>query len=89
MTRPYFSVVTPSWNQGSWIEGCIKSVLSQGVTDFEHIVLDNCSSDETEQVLARYPHLHVIRRGGSRPIACLEQGIPARARRDHLLAERR
>ena len=61
MTPPYFSVVTPSWNQGSWIQGCIQSVLNQGVTDFEHIVLDNCSTDQTEEVLSRYAHLKVIR----------------------------
>lgn len=57
MTSPYFSVVTPSWNQGAWIEGCIESVLRQGAQDFEHIVFDNCSTDETAAILARYPHL--------------------------------
>jgi glycosyltransferase involved in cell wall biosynthesis len=61
MTRPYFSVVTPSWNQGAWIGGCIESVLAQGVTDFEHLVLDNCSTDETEEVLRGYSNLQVIR----------------------------
>ena len=66
MTRPFFSVVTPSWNQGAWIEGCIKSVLQQGVEDFEHIVFDNCSDDQTAEVLARYPHLqtHIERDSG-------------------------
>jgi glycosyltransferase involved in cell wall biosynthesis len=66
MNRPYFSVVTPSWNQGAWIEGCIQSVLQQGVEDFEHIVFDNCSDDQTTEILARYPHLqtHVERDSG-------------------------
>lgn len=59
MTTPYFSVVTPSWNQGAWIEGCIHSVLHQNVADFEHIVFDNCSNDETPHILAKYPHLQV------------------------------
>jgi glycosyltransferase involved in cell wall biosynthesis len=54
---PFFSVVTPSWNQAQYIEGCIRSVLEQGVEDFEHIVLDNCSTDGTQEILARYPHL--------------------------------
>lgn len=56
-SAPFFSVVTPSWNQAQYIEGCIRSVLAQGVTDFEHIVLDNCSTDGTQEILARYPHL--------------------------------
>ena len=57
MSAPFFSVITPSWNQGEWLEGCIQSVSKQGVADFEHIVLDNCSTDSTAAVLARHPHL--------------------------------
>ena len=55
---PFFSVLTPSWNQAAWIEGCITSVLAQGVgDDFEHLVFDNCSTDGTAEILARFPHL--------------------------------
>ncbi len=54
------SIVTPSFNQGAFIEDAIKSVLAQGHPDFEHIVVDNCSTDNTAHVLARYPHLKVI-----------------------------
>ena len=54
---PFFSVITPSWNQGAFLGGCIESVLAQGDADFEHIVYDNVSTDETAAVAARYPHL--------------------------------
>ena len=54
---PYFSVITPSFNQGPFLEGAIQSVLAQGDPDFEHLVLDNCSTDGTREVLARHPHL--------------------------------
>lgn len=57
MNRPYFSVLTPSFNQAPWIEGCIQSVLAQSVSDFEHIVFDNCSTDGTREILERHPHL--------------------------------
>jgi glycosyltransferase involved in cell wall biosynthesis len=56
---PYFSVITPSFNQGPYMETCIRSVLEQGDSDFEHLVFDNCSTDETAAVLAKYPHLKV------------------------------
>jgi glycosyltransferase involved in cell wall biosynthesis len=59
MSIPFFSVVTPSWNQAAWVEGCIQSVLTQGVSDFEHIVFDNRSTDGTSEILARYEHLRV------------------------------
>ena len=75
--NPCFSVVTPSWNQGAWIDGCIRSVLAQGVDDFEHIVLDNCSSDETPEVLARYPHLRVAVEQDSGQANALNKGFNA------------
>jgi glycosyltransferase involved in cell wall biosynthesis len=54
---PFFSVITPSWNQGAFLGGCIESVLAQRDADFEHLVFDNISSDETASVAARYAHL--------------------------------
>ena len=54
------SIVTPSFNQGAFIAEAIESVLAQHYANVEHIILDNCSTDETAKVLARYPHLKVI-----------------------------
>lgn len=56
-TSPKISIVTPSYNQGQFIEMAIKSVLEQGYPNFEHIILDNCSTDETVAILEKYPHL--------------------------------
>jgi glycosyltransferase involved in cell wall biosynthesis len=55
------SIVTPSFNQGRYLGRTIESVLAQGYPDLEHIVVDGMSHDETPQVLARSPHLRVIR----------------------------
>jgi glycosyltransferase involved in cell wall biosynthesis len=58
---PRISVVTSSYNQGEFIESTIRSVIAQDYPDVEHIVVDGMSTDATVEVLARYPHLRVIR----------------------------
>jgi glycosyltransferase involved in cell wall biosynthesis len=58
---PRVSVVTCSYNQGRFLGRTVESVLAQGYPEVEHIVVDGMSADETPAVLARYPHLHVVR----------------------------
>ncbi len=55
--KPFFSIVTPSLNQGAYIEETIRSVADQGYPDFEHIVVDGGSTDGTLDVLRKHPHL--------------------------------
>jgi FkbM family methyltransferase len=51
---PTISIVTPTLNQGVFIERTIRSVLDQQYPDLEYIVQDALSSDETPRVLERY-----------------------------------
>jgi len=49
-----FTIVTPSYNQGRFISRCINSVKLQSHQDIQHIILDNCSEDETSVWLKQY-----------------------------------
>lgn len=60
MEEPFFSVITPSWNQGKFLRACIGSVVSQSDPDFEHLIFDNCSTDETAAVAAGFPHVRFV-----------------------------
>jgi glycosyltransferase involved in cell wall biosynthesis len=60
MENPKISVVTPSFNQGPYIEDAIRSVAEQGYPNYEHIIIDNCSTDETAEIASRYPNIIFI-----------------------------
>jgi glycosyltransferase involved in cell wall biosynthesis len=49
-----FTIVTPSYNTGKYIERTIESVLSQTGIELEYFVIDNESTDETSDVLSQY-----------------------------------
>lgn len=60
---PKISIVTPSFNQGAYIEETLLSVANQGYPAVEHVVIDGGSTDSTIDVLERWsPRLaHCVR----------------------------
>jgi GT2 family glycosyltransferase len=51
---PLVTIVTPSFNQGEYIEACLRSVLLQDYPHLEYLVIDGGSQDNTLAVLERY-----------------------------------
>lgn len=54
-TKPIFSVIIPTKNNASTIEHCLESIFSQDFHDFEVIIVDGHSGDNTVAVAKRYP----------------------------------
>lgn len=61
MSRPTFSIITVSLNQGDLLRGAIESVQQQHGAVVQHIIVDGGSTDQTEEILKEYPHLLVVR----------------------------
>lgn len=54
---PFVSVVTPVYNTGAYLAECIESVLAQTHADFEYIIVNNCSTDDSLSIAQHYAHL--------------------------------
>lgn len=58
-TLPKITIVTPSYNQGQFIERTINSVLDQKYPNLEYIIMDGGSTDNSIEVIKKY-HKHLI-----------------------------
>ena len=48
------SVVTPVFNTATYLPECIESVLGQTLPDFEYLLVDNQSTDESREIASKY-----------------------------------
>jgi GT2 family glycosyltransferase len=55
-------IVIPNWNGSRWLQQCLPSIFAQSFRDFEVILVDNGSTDESvDWVRAQFPRVQIIR----------------------------
>ena len=52
--KPFVSVVTPVYNGGRFLAECIESVLAQSFKNWEYVIVNNCSTDNTADIIGDY-----------------------------------
>lgn len=74
------SIVTPTWNCGRFISETIESVLAQSYPNWEMLIVDDCSTDNTKKIVEQYQQKdHRIK------YHCLEQNSGAAVARNAAL----
>jgi glycosyltransferase involved in cell wall biosynthesis len=77
-TNPLVSVIIPTFNRGWIVKEAIESVLAQDFTDFELIVVDDGSTDNTADILRGFgSHIRVVRQSNAGVSAARNRGIQA------------
>ena len=51
---PIISVITPCYNGANYLVDCIESVLSQSFQDWEMLIVDDCSIDDSKYIITEY-----------------------------------
>jgi glycosyltransferase involved in cell wall biosynthesis len=54
MDYPLFTIVTITYNSAKWIRDAIESVLASSYTEFEYLISDDCSGDNTWEIIQEY-----------------------------------
>lgn len=76
---PLVSIINPTFNDAQYIETSIRSVLSQDFTDFEYIIINDGSTDDTEKIVKRLQkedsRIHLVSQKNQGLVASLNRGL--------------
>ncbi|MBK8508703.1 MAG: glycosyltransferase [Candidatus Competibacteraceae bacterium] len=61
MQVPTVSVIVTCYNYGLYLEGCLDSILNQTFTDYEIIVINDGSTDNTDDIVKKFQHIKNIK----------------------------
>lgn len=82
--NPKISIITPSKNTGRFAKETIETILAQTYKNWEHIIVDGVSTDETLDVVRQYPHIRWISEEDSGPDEAFRKGL-AMARGEYVM----
>lgn len=51
---PFFTVIIPLYNKENYVENTLKSILNQSFTDYEVLIIDDCSTDKSMAIIQPY-----------------------------------
>lgn len=61
MNKDLISVLITNYNKGRYLDRCISSILIQKYTKFEILIFDDCSNDQSADVLSKFEKLKNVR----------------------------
>ena len=81
MTQPLVSIIIPNYNHSKFLQQRLDSVFNQTFQDFEVILLDDCSTDNSVDILKKYAnhpkvsHLELNKQNSGSPFKQWQKGI--------------
>jgi glycosyltransferase involved in cell wall biosynthesis len=84
---PFVSVLMPAYNAARYVAEAVESILNQSYTNFEFLIVDDGSTDDTPEILKRYAHrdprIHLISRPNTGLVVALNEML-AKARGEYI-----
>jgi glycosyltransferase involved in cell wall biosynthesis len=76
-SHPFLSIIIPTWNSELFLEECLKSIRNQTEDDYEVIVVDKQSSDNTIRIIESFdfPRITILEQSGDTLSEALNQGF--------------